>query len=160
MSKNNDDKIQKSKMLEIRDILKNQVQIYSNLHTTLNDTSKSFDKIDDAYTTYGSEIIVSSSHISKLKKREFFENLFIYIGFVFFFLCVAYILLKRFPIHHMIYLCYNMLEYIFGTLNLLFTNINYQLTEIIYFFKTNITDSPHLTQNTFYNKTNDTNIDL
>ena len=97
MSKNNDDKVQKSKMLEIRDILKNQVQIYSNLHTTLNDTSKGFDRIDDAYTTYGSEITVSSNHISKLKKREFFENLFIYIGFVFFFLCVTYILLKRFP---------------------------------------------------------------
>ncbi len=131
MSANNNDKKQKSKMLEIRDILKNQVRIYSNLHETLTTTSKGFDKIDDAYTAYESEIGISGSHISKLKKREFYENLFIYIGFVFFFMCVAYVLLKRFPIHHLLYMVYYSVEYILTLLSSTYFLINQHFRKLL-----------------------------
>jgi len=139
MSENTDDKKQKSKMLEIRDILKNQVKIYSNLHETLTTTSKGFDKIDDAYTSYGSEIGISGSHITKLKKREFFENLFIYIGFLFFFICVAFVLLKRFPIHHLLYAIYNILDYMISSLSSTYSLINQHFFQVL-LNSTNITN--------------------
>jgi hypothetical protein len=139
MSENTDDKKQKSKMLEIRDILKNQVKIYSNLHETLTTTSKGFDKIDDAYSAYGSEIGISGSHITKLKKREYFENLFIYVGFVFFFICVALVLLKRFPIHHLLYTIYNLLDFILSSLSSTYSLINQHFFKIL-LNNTNITN--------------------
>jgi len=111
MSKNPDNK---SGMIEIRDVLKNEFQRFSSINTVLKETSEGFNKIDSTYTNYGSEMNTAKNHLIKLKRREFFENLFIYIGLVFYFICVAYVMLRRFPIHRIIYLLYFILEKIVG----------------------------------------------
>ncbi len=105
----------KSGIIEIRDVLKNEFQRFASINTVLKDTSDGFDKIDDTYSTYSSEMDVAKNHIIKLKRREFFENLFIYIGLIFFFACVAYVWLKRFPLHKIIYLIVNLLTFLINT---------------------------------------------
>lgn len=102
----------KSEMFEIRDILKTELNKFSLINSTLKETSEGFNRIGSNYNNYESEIDTSKNHIIKLKRREFFENLFIYVGFVIFFLCVAYVMLKRFPLHRIIFALYSILEYI------------------------------------------------
>ena len=58
-----------------------------------------FEKIHENYEKYDVSVDESRNHITKLKKREFYENLFVWIGFFFFMLCVIYVWLRRFPIH-------------------------------------------------------------
>ncbi len=105
---------EKTGMFEIRDVLKNEFQRFASINTVLKETSDGFDKIDETYQTYGSEMDTSKTHLIKLKRREFFENMFIYIGFVIFFICVSYVMLKRFPIHRIIFFIYSFLEMILG----------------------------------------------
>ena len=111
-SSNKDDNKKKSNLLEIRDILKNELNKFSNISTTLKDTSEGLNNIDSKYIEYGREINESKTHIIKLKRREFFENLFIYIALIFYTSCVIYITLKRFPVHRIILVIYNICEYI------------------------------------------------
>ena len=113
MSKDNERK-EKSGFVEIRDVLKNEVQRFSSINTILVEGSSEYNKIDKVYSSYGSEMDVSKNHILKLKRREFFENLFIYIGMIIYFSCVAYVMLKRFPVHRIIFFVYYILESIVG----------------------------------------------
>lgn len=92
----------KSNLIEIRDILKNEMDKFKTINTEIIDNQHDFGKIGNNYTKYSSEIDKSREHINKLKRREFYENLFVYIGFYFFFACVAFVMLKRFPIHKII----------------------------------------------------------
>lgn len=110
-SKENDQK-KKSNLIEIRDILKNELNKFSSISSTLKDTSEGLNNIDSKYNEYNKEIDESKLHIMKLKRREFFENLFIYIALAFYFCCVIYITLKRFPVHKIIFLFYRIVEYI------------------------------------------------
>lgn len=112
MSNKDDQKQKTSGLVEIRDMLKGELNKFSTINLALKETTEGFNKIDSTYTNYGSEIDVSRNHIMKLKRREFFENLFVYIGFVIYLCCVAYVLLKRFPIHRLVYLAYFIVEYI------------------------------------------------
>lgn len=105
----------KGKIIEIRDVLKNEFQRFATISTVLKDTSDQFNKIDDTYTSYGSEMDTAKLHINKLKRREFFENLFIYIGLCFFFMCVIYVMLKRFPLHRIIYLIVDILQLVYSS---------------------------------------------
>jgi hypothetical protein len=105
----------KAGMVEIRDVLKNEFQRFAGINTVLKDTSDGLNKIDNTYTHYSSEMDTAKTHILKLKRREFFENMFIYIGLIFFFVCVAYVWLKRFPLHKIVYLVYYLLSGIVNT---------------------------------------------
>jgi hypothetical protein len=112
MGKEEEQKQRASGLNEIRSILKEQFKIFSQTSEVLKETSEGFNKIDNTYEHYESAIDKSKEEIRKLKRREFYENLFIYIGFCFFFLCVAIVMLRRFPLHKIIYLVYSLLEYI------------------------------------------------
>ena len=113
----------KGKIIEIRDVLKNEFQRFASISTVLKDTSDQFNKIDDTYTSYGSEMDTAKLHINKLKRREFFENLFIYIGLCFFFLCVIYVMLKRFPLHRIIYFMVDILHLAYSSGEFVVKNI-------------------------------------
>ncbi len=115
---------EKSGIVEIRDVLKDEFQRFSSINSVLKETSDGFDKIDETYQTYGSEMDISKTHLLKLKRREFFENVFIYVGLAIFFICVTYVMLKRFPIHRIIFFALNIIEmivsYIWASKNYVF----------------------------------------
>jgi hypothetical protein len=110
-------------LVEIRDILKKELNKFSNVQSTLQTTSDGFNKVDTNYSKYESEIDESKKHINELKRKEFYENLFVYIGFGFFMFCVAWVLLKRFPLHQIIFFIYSGIEYIMGIIISLYNNI-------------------------------------
>jgi hypothetical protein len=103
-------------LIEIRDMLNKEVGKFQNVGKVLNQTSEGFNKVDQNYSKYENEIDESKKHINELRKKEFYENLFVYIGFGFFFCCVAWVILKRFPIHQIVFFIYSCLEYVFGIL--------------------------------------------
>ena len=88
-----------SSLLEIRDILKEEMDKFNAINDEIIDNQNDFEKITDNYNKYNNLIDKGKSHITDLKKQEFYENLFIYIGFYFFICCVIYVWSKRFPIH-------------------------------------------------------------
>lgn len=140
-SKNLELKKQKSEIFEIRDILKNELNKFSNISSTLKETSDELNNIDGKYNEYSKEIDESKTHITKLKRREFIENIFIYIAFVFYILCLVYVSLKRFPLHKIIFLVYSLLEMICGWLNLIGENLNLIYKSSIQNFNgTNVSD--------------------
>ena len=85
---------------------------FKTINTEIIDNQHDFGKIGNNYTKYSSEIDKSREHINKLKRREFYENLFVYIGFYFFFVCVAIVLLRRFPLHKIIFGIVRLTRYI------------------------------------------------
>lgn len=99
-------------LFEIRDVLKNELTNFTNTANVLNIMSQKFNQIGSKYDEYGGAISESDKKIQKLKRQEFYENLFIYIGFIFYVLCVVYVFLKRFPLHRIIFAFYYLLEYI------------------------------------------------
>ena len=105
MSKNKN-----SSLIEIRDILKEEMDKFNLINNEIVDNQNDFEKISENYTKYSNKIDKSKSHITDLKKQEFLENLFIYIGFYFFFGCVIYVLLKRFPIHKIVFFALKILK--------------------------------------------------
>ena len=88
-----------SSLIEIRDILKEEMDKFTAINNEIIDNQNDFEKIHDNYTKYNTLIDKGKSHITDLRKQEFYENLFIYIGYYFFFLCVIIVLLRRFPVH-------------------------------------------------------------
>jgi hypothetical protein len=110
-------------LVEVRDMLKGELSKFVNIQHTLQKTSDGFNKVDANYSQYEGEIGQSRKHIDALKRKEFYENLFIYIGFVFFIACVAIVVLRRFPIHKIIALIYSALEYVIGLVIKLFSYI-------------------------------------
>lgn len=133
----------KAGMVEIRDVLKNEFQRFAGINSVLKDTSDGLNKIDNTYTHYSSEMDTAKTHILKLKRREFFENMFIYIGLIFFIICVAYVWLKRFPLHKIVYLVYyifssivytglSVVTSVFGYGGNSTINVNSTLTDLIY----------------------------
>ena len=88
-----------SSLIEIRDMLKEEMDKFTAINNEIIDNQSDFEKITDNYNKYNSLVDKGRSHITDLKKQEFFENLFIYIGFYFYLGCVVYVLSKRFPIH-------------------------------------------------------------
>ena len=88
-----------SSLMEIRDILKEEMDKFTAINNEIIDNQSDFEKIHDNYTKYNTLIDKGKSHITDLKKQEFYENLFIYIGYYFFFLCVIIVLLRSFPVH-------------------------------------------------------------
>ena len=91
-----------SSLLEIRDILKEEMDKFTDISNEIVDNQHDFEKITENYNKYNDLIDKGKTHISDLRRREFYENLFIYIGYYFFFACVGYVLLKRFPVHKII----------------------------------------------------------
>ena len=89
----------KSTLIEIRDILKGELDKFIAINNEIIDNQNDFKNINENYEKYNNSIDEGRDHITKLKKREFYENLFVWIGFCIFMLCVTYILLRRFPIH-------------------------------------------------------------
>ena len=100
----------KSNLIEIRDLLKIEMDKFTAINSEMIDNKNDFEKIGNNYQKYSKEIDKGKDHITQLKKREFFENAFIYFGFVFFYCCVAYIVLKRFPLHKIILFLGNTLK--------------------------------------------------
>ena len=98
----NNDKERKANLVEIRDILRNEMDKFHSINSEMVDNQNDFGKIGINYHKYSNEIDKAREHITKLKKREFFENLFVYIGFVFFFICVGIVMLRRFPFHKIV----------------------------------------------------------
>ena len=88
--------------MEIRDILKEEMDKFTDISNEIVDNQHDFEKITENYNKYNDLIDKGKTHISDLRRREFYENLFIYIGYYFFFVCVGYVLLKRFPVHKII----------------------------------------------------------
>ena len=91
-----------SSLIEIRDILKEEMDKFTSINNEIIDNQNDFEKITENYNKYDSLIDKGKSHITDLNRQEIIENLFIYIGYYFFFCCVIYVLLKRFPIHKII----------------------------------------------------------
>lgn len=89
----------KTTLIEIRDLLKLEMDKFTAINSEMIDNKNDFQKINTNYQKYSSQIDKGREHINQLKRREFFENLFVYIGFVFFFCCVAIVILRRFPLH-------------------------------------------------------------
>ena len=87
-----------SSLIEIRDILKEEMDKFNVINDEMVDNQSDFQKINDNYNQYDTLINKGHTHISDLTRQEYIENLFIYIGFYFFFGCVFYVLHKRFPI--------------------------------------------------------------
>ena len=99
-----------SSLIEIRDILKEEMDKFTAINDEIVDNQNDFQKINDNYNKYNNLIDKGHSHVSDLKKQEFYENLFVYIGFYFFFFCVFIVLLKRFPIHKIIFFVFKILK--------------------------------------------------
>ena len=89
----------KSTLIEIRDILKGELDKFTAINNEIIDNQNDFRNINENYEKYNNSIDESRNHITQLKKREFYENLFVWIGFTIFMLCVTFILLRRFPLH-------------------------------------------------------------
>ena len=106
-----------SSLIEIRDILKEEMDKFTAINEEIIDNQNDFEKITENYNKYNTLIDKGKSHITDLKKQEFYENLFIYIGFYFYFCCVIYVLLKRFPIHKIAFFFFKL---IFRILRLFF----------------------------------------
>ena len=87
-----------SSLIEIRDILKEEMDKFNAINDEMVDNQSDFQKINDNYNQYDTLINKGHTHISDLTRQEYIENLFIYIGFYFFLGCVFYVLHKRFPI--------------------------------------------------------------
>ena len=87
-----------SSLIEIRDILKEEMDKFNVINDEMVDNQSDFQKINDNYNQYDTLINKGHTHISDLTRQEYIENLFIYIGFYFFLCCVFYVLHKRFPI--------------------------------------------------------------
>ena len=98
-----------SSLIEIRDMLKEEMDKFTAINDEIVDNQNDFQKINDNYNKYNNLIDKGHTHVSDLKRQEFYENLFVYIGFYFFFGCVIYVLLKRFPIHKIIMFAFKLL---------------------------------------------------
>ena len=85
----------KSTLIEIRDILKGELYKFIAINNEIIDNQNDFRNINENYEKYNNSIDESRNQITQLKKREFYENLFVWIGFCIFMLCVTYILLRR-----------------------------------------------------------------
>ena len=92
-----------SDLIEIRDLLEEEMNKFNAINDELIDNQNDFEKISENYNRYNNLIDKGHTHISDLKRQEFYENLFVYFGFYFFFGCVIYVLSKRFPIHRIIF---------------------------------------------------------
>ena len=99
-----------SSLIEIRDMLKEEMDKFTAINDEIVDNQNDFQKINDNYNKYNNLIDKGHTHVSDLKRQEFYENLFVYIGFYFFFFCVIIILLKRFPIHKIIFFVFKILR--------------------------------------------------
>lgn len=110
-----------SDLSEISDIIRSGTNNFNEIRNTLNKTTDKLNKIENTMENYDGEIEESRKHVNKLKLREYYENLFIYIGFYFFLICAAYILLKRFPLSLIFrtlwYFINNIYYYVFSLLN-------------------------------------------
>lgn len=93
----------KSNLIEIRDLLKLEMDKFTAINNEMIDNKSDFQKIGSNYNKYSQEVDKGRDHITQLKKREFFENMFVYIGFFFFYGCVAIVILRRFPLHKIIF---------------------------------------------------------
>ena len=83
---------------------------FTSMNNELIDNQNDFEKITENYNKYDNLIDKGRSHITDLNRQEIIENLFIYIGYYFFFACVIYVLLKRFPIHKIIGFFFKLLK--------------------------------------------------
>lgn len=113
MSDNQGEKGKKKiEMVEIRDLLKNELGKFSNINLTLINTTDGLDKVYTSSLEYGEEIDSSKSQIVSLRRREKYENLFIYFGFFFFMFCFGIIVLRRFPLTIILKWSYQIINYI------------------------------------------------
>ena len=131
-----------SSLIEIRDILKEEMDKFKVINDEMVDNQSDFQKINDNYNQYNSLIDKGHSHISDLTRQEYIENLFVYIGFYFFLACVFYVLHKRFPILK------------------IFTFLLKLLYKIISFFFPHKHDKNAIIYNSIINGTNSTNSSL
>ena len=67
----------KNTLLEIRDILKGELDKFTAINNEIIDNQNDFRKINENYEKYNNSIDESRNHIKKIKKREFYENLFV-----------------------------------------------------------------------------------
>ena len=99
-----------SSLIEIRDMLKEEMDKFTAINDEIVDNQNDFQKINDNYNKYNNLIDKGHTHVSDLKRQEFYENLFVYIGFYFFFFCVIIVLLKIFLINKIIFFVFKILR--------------------------------------------------
>ena len=112
MSKNKN-----SSLMEIRDLLKEEMDKFTAINNEISDNQSDFEKISYNYTKSNNLMDKAKSHINDLKNQEYWENMFIKFGQIFFTACVLYVISKRIPIHKLIILIfkflYKMIKFIF-----------------------------------------------
>ena len=143
-----------SSLLEIRDMLKEEMDKFEAINDELIDNQNDFEKINENYNQYNDLIDKGHSHITDLEKQEFYENLLVYISFYFFFGCVIYVLSKRFPIHRLILFCF---KQVFKIIMLIFPNKKGTISSV-----DNVMNVTNTTYDNIMNETaiNNTNITL
>ena len=102
--------MEKNNLVEIRDLLKNEMEKFNAINNEVVENQHDFDKINKNYNLYNEKINKGKKNIDLLKKQEFYENLFVYVGFYFFFFCVGIIFLRRFPLHKIIFFIFNQIK--------------------------------------------------
>ena len=102
--------MEKNNLVEIRDLLKNEMEKFNAINNEVVENQHDFDKINKNYNLYNEKINKGKKNIDLLKKQEFYENLFVYVGFYFFFICVGIIFLRRFPLHKIIFFILNQIK--------------------------------------------------
>ena len=129
-----------SDLAEISDIIKSGTSNFSEIKNTLHKTTDRLSKIETTMENYDEQIDESRKHVNRLKMREYYENLFIYIGFYFFLACAAYIILKRFPLSLIFRTIYYFIENFTYYLYSLFNSINDYITKEVS-SQMNVTDT-------------------
>ena len=98
-----------SSLMEIRDLLKEEMDKFKAINEEISDNQSDFEKISNNYTKSNKLMDKAKSHINDLKNQEYWENIFIKFGQIFFMACVLYVISKRIPLHKIILLLFKML---------------------------------------------------
>jgi len=114
--------MEKKNLVEIRDMLKIEMDKFNLINREVVENQNDFDKINKNYNMYNEKIDSGRRNIDKLKKQEFYENLFVYVGFYFFFICVAIIFLRRFPLHKILFFILKQIKKVFSIFFSTFSN--------------------------------------
>ena len=131
-----------SSLLEIRDMLKEEMDKFEAINDELIDNQNDFEKINENYNQYNDLIDKGHSHITDLEKQEFYENLLVYISFYFFFGCVIYVLSQRFPIHRIILFC---LKQIYKIIVLIFPSKKGTVSSVDNIMNETVTNNTNIT---------------
>eukprot|EP01083_Nonionella_stella_P019976 55432_1 len=85
-------------LTRIKQLLEPEVQRGRAAHETLENASETLTKTHTTYDDYKSNMGRGKSLLDRLKRRELTDHILNWIGFIFFLICVIYVVQKRIPI--------------------------------------------------------------